>query len=184
MASSSSQNWKKGNSFHWTIGNHINYFTIIWVIRAIFHTFNLVPACVTCFCLSQLYIPGVIIVACVPSNLPVFMTMCVLMGFSMATLFLLPWWVSPQLGHSVLSPFQSPCQISSVSNLNAAHMNHSHHLCPTDEYSSNNPFCWLVSSPYLNWHVVLTWDMATCVVSAADMMGYWMALQGVVGSLD
>ncbi|KAK5895260.1 hypothetical protein CesoFtcFv8_011868 [Champsocephalus esox] len=39
----------------------------------------------------SLFIPAVIIVACVPSNLPVFLVMCVLMGFSVATIFLLPW---------------------------------------------------------------------------------------------
>lgn len=40
---------------------------------------------------SQLFIPAVATVACVPDNLPVFMLMCVLMGFSVATMFLLPW---------------------------------------------------------------------------------------------
>ncbi|XP_047219003.1 sodium-dependent lysophosphatidylcholine symporter 1-B-like [Girardinichthys multiradiatus] len=37
-----------------------------------------------------LFIPAVITVACVLSNLPVFMTMCILMGFSVVTMFLLP----------------------------------------------------------------------------------------------
>ncbi|XP_040927345.1 sodium-dependent lysophosphatidylcholine symporter 1-B-like [Betta splendens] len=40
-----------------------------------------------------LYIPSVTIV--VPSNLPVFMAMCVLMSFGMPTLFLLPWDLDP-----------------------------------------------------------------------------------------
>ncbi|KAM7411429.1 hypothetical protein PAMA_021428 [Pampus argenteus] len=44
-----------------------------------------------------LFIPAVIIVACVPSNLPVFMTMCILMGFSVATIFLLPWSMLPDV---------------------------------------------------------------------------------------
>ncbi|GLD50214.1 sodium-dependent lysophosphatidylcholine symporter 1-like protein [Lates japonicus] len=42
-----------------------------------------------------LYIPAVIIVACVPSNLPVLLLMGILMGFSMATVFLLPWSMLP-----------------------------------------------------------------------------------------
>nr|XP_061839407.1 sodium-dependent lysophosphatidylcholine symporter 1-like [Nerophis lumbriciformis] len=45
----------------------------------------------TVFIGFSLFIPASIIVACVPSNLPVFMIMCVLMGFSVATIFLLPW---------------------------------------------------------------------------------------------
>lgn len=44
--------------------------------------------------LSQLFIPAVATIACVPSNLPAFMFVCILMGFSVATMFLLPWWVS------------------------------------------------------------------------------------------
>eukprot|EP00064_Thunnus_orientalis_P011447 superscaffoldBa00001654_g11478 len=46
---------------------------------------------------ETLFIPAVIIVACVPSNLPVFMTMCILMGFSVATIFLLPWSMLPDV---------------------------------------------------------------------------------------
>ncbi|TNN73267.1 Sodium-dependent lysophosphatidylcholine symporter 1 [Liparis tanakae] len=46
---------------------------------------------------KTLFIPAVIIVACVPSNLPVFMMMCVLMGFSVATMFLLPWSMLPDV---------------------------------------------------------------------------------------
>ncbi|XP_068454449.1 sodium-dependent lysophosphatidylcholine symporter 1-B-like [Clinocottus analis] len=45
----------------------------------------------------SLFIPAVITVACVPSNLPVFMIMCVLMGFSVATMFLLPWSMLPDV---------------------------------------------------------------------------------------
>uniref|UniRef100_A0A8C2XA70 Major facilitator superfamily domain containing 2a-like 2 n=1 Tax=Cyclopterus lumpus TaxID=8103 RepID=A0A8C2XA70_CYCLU len=45
----------------------------------------------------SLFIPAVIIVACVPSNLPVFMIMCVPMGFSVATMFLLPWSMLPDV---------------------------------------------------------------------------------------
>uniref|UniRef100_A0A3B3B9C4 Uncharacterized protein n=1 Tax=Oryzias melastigma TaxID=30732 RepID=A0A3B3B9C4_ORYME len=33
----------------------------------------------------------------IPGNLPVFMTMCVLMGFSVATMFLLPWSMLPDV---------------------------------------------------------------------------------------
>uniref|UniRef100_A0A3B5AR91 Major facilitator superfamily domain-containing protein 2A-B-like n=1 Tax=Stegastes partitus TaxID=144197 RepID=A0A3B5AR91_9TELE len=44
----------------------------------------------TVFIGLSLFIPAVIVVACVPSNLPVFMSMCILMGFSVATIFLLP----------------------------------------------------------------------------------------------
>uniref|UniRef100_UPI0037E84BFF sodium-dependent lysophosphatidylcholine symporter 1-B-like n=1 Tax=Semicossyphus pulcher TaxID=241346 RepID=UPI0037E84BFF len=51
----------------------------------------------TAFIGLSLFIPAVIIVACVPSNLPVFMTMCVLMGFSVATIFLLPWSMLPDV---------------------------------------------------------------------------------------
>ncbi|XP_068589601.1 sodium-dependent lysophosphatidylcholine symporter 1-B-like isoform X2 [Cebidichthys violaceus] len=45
----------------------------------------------------SLFIPAVIIVACVPSNLPVFMVMCVPIGFSVATIFLLPWSMLPDV---------------------------------------------------------------------------------------
>ncbi|KAM4610614.1 sodium-dependent lysophosphatidylcholine symporter 1-B-like [Polymixia lowei] len=51
----------------------------------------------TVFIGLSLFIPAVIIIACVPSNLPVFMTMCVLMGFSLATMFLLPWSMLPDV---------------------------------------------------------------------------------------
>ncbi|XP_070824953.1 sodium-dependent lysophosphatidylcholine symporter 1-B-like [Chaetodon trifascialis] len=51
----------------------------------------------TLFIGLSLFIPAVSIVACVPSNLPVFMTMCVLMGFSVATIFLLPWSMLPDV---------------------------------------------------------------------------------------
>ncbi|MED6257644.1 hypothetical protein ATANTOWER_028745 [Ataeniobius toweri] len=44
-----------------------------------------------------LFIPAVITVACVPSNLPVFMAMCILMGFSVTTMFLLPWSMLPDV---------------------------------------------------------------------------------------
>ncbi|XP_054464707.1 sodium-dependent lysophosphatidylcholine symporter 1-B-like [Anoplopoma fimbria] len=45
----------------------------------------------------SLFIPAVSTVACFPSNLPVFMIMCVLMGFSVATMFLLPWSMLPDV---------------------------------------------------------------------------------------
>ncbi|XP_070767098.1 sodium-dependent lysophosphatidylcholine symporter 1-B-like [Enoplosus armatus] len=51
----------------------------------------------TVFIGLSLFIPAVVIVACVPSNLPVFMTMCILMGFSVATIFLLPWSMLPDV---------------------------------------------------------------------------------------
>ncbi|KAM6929872.1 sodium-dependent lysophosphatidylcholine symporter 1-B-like [Lycodopsis pacificus] len=44
-----------------------------------------------------LFIPAVITIASVPSNLPVFMIMCVLMGFSGATMLLLPWSMLPDV---------------------------------------------------------------------------------------
>ncbi|XP_029910644.1 sodium-dependent lysophosphatidylcholine symporter 1-B-like [Myripristis murdjan] len=43
------------------------------------------------------FIPAVIITACVPTNLSVFMIMCALMGFSLATMFLLPWSMLPDV---------------------------------------------------------------------------------------
>ncbi|KAM8754187.1 sodium-dependent lysophosphatidylcholine symporter 1-B-like isoform 1-T1 [Acanthopagrus schlegelii] len=52
---------------------------------------------VTVFIGLSLFIPASIIVACVPSNLPVFMIMCILMGFSIATIFLLPWSMLPDV---------------------------------------------------------------------------------------
>ncbi|XP_053705701.1 sodium-dependent lysophosphatidylcholine symporter 1-B-like [Synchiropus splendidus] len=51
----------------------------------------------TVFIGLSLFIPAVIIVACVPSSLPVSMTMCILMGFSVATVFLLPWSMLPDV---------------------------------------------------------------------------------------
>ncbi|KAM9350496.1 sodium-dependent lysophosphatidylcholine symporter 1-B-like [Symphorus nematophorus] len=51
----------------------------------------------TVFIGLSLFIPASIIVACVPSNLPVFMIMCILMGFSVATVFLLPWSMLPDV---------------------------------------------------------------------------------------
>ncbi|CAJ1084655.1 sodium-dependent lysophosphatidylcholine symporter 1 [Xyrichtys novacula] len=52
---------------------------------------------VTTFIGLSLFIPAVTIVACVPSNLPVFMIMCILMGFSVGTIFLLPWSMLPDV---------------------------------------------------------------------------------------
>ncbi|KAG7281066.1 hypothetical protein CRUP_027603, partial [Coryphaenoides rupestris] len=43
------------------------------------------------------FILAVTVVACVPGNLAVFMTMCVLMGLSLATMFLLPWSMLPDV---------------------------------------------------------------------------------------
>uniref|UniRef100_A0A3Q2R4D5 Major facilitator superfamily domain containing 2a-like 2 n=1 Tax=Fundulus heteroclitus TaxID=8078 RepID=A0A3Q2R4D5_FUNHE len=51
----------------------------------------------TVFIGFSLFIPAAITVACVPSNLPVFITACILMGFSLATLFLLPWSMLPDV---------------------------------------------------------------------------------------
>ncbi|XP_054644259.1 sodium-dependent lysophosphatidylcholine symporter 1-B-like isoform X4 [Dunckerocampus dactyliophorus] len=51
----------------------------------------------TVFIGLSLFIPASIFVACVPSNFPVFMMMCVLMGFSVATIFLLPWSMLPDV---------------------------------------------------------------------------------------
>ncbi|KAM3618124.1 uncharacterized protein V6R79_015922 [Siganus canaliculatus] len=52
---------------------------------------------ITVFIGQSLFIPAAIVVACLPSNLPVFMIMCVLMGFSVATVFLLPWSMLPDV---------------------------------------------------------------------------------------
>ncbi|KAJ3586683.1 hypothetical protein NHX12_013079 [Muraenolepis orangiensis] len=43
------------------------------------------------------FIIAVTVIACVPSNLAVFMAMCFLMGFSLATMFLLPWSMLPDV---------------------------------------------------------------------------------------
>ncbi|KAM9429710.1 sodium-dependent lysophosphatidylcholine symporter 1-like [Salvelinus alpinus] len=51
----------------------------------------------TLFIGLSLFIPAVTIIACVPSNLPVFVTMCVMLGFSLATMFLLPWSMLPDV---------------------------------------------------------------------------------------
>ncbi|XP_028309260.1 sodium-dependent lysophosphatidylcholine symporter 1-B-like [Gouania willdenowi] len=51
----------------------------------------------TVFIGLSLFIPAVIVVACVPTNLSIFMTMCILMGFSVATIFLLPWSMLPDV---------------------------------------------------------------------------------------
>ncbi|XP_004071000.1 sodium-dependent lysophosphatidylcholine symporter 1-B [Oryzias latipes] len=51
----------------------------------------------TLFIGLSLFIPAVIIVAVIPSNLPVFINMCALMGFSVATMFLLPWSMLPDV---------------------------------------------------------------------------------------
>uniref|UniRef100_A0A096LU60 Major facilitator superfamily domain containing 2a-like 2 n=1 Tax=Poecilia formosa TaxID=48698 RepID=A0A096LU60_POEFO len=51
----------------------------------------------TVFIGLSLFIPAVITVTCVPSSLPVFLTMCILMGFSVATVFLLPWSMLPDV---------------------------------------------------------------------------------------
>uniref|UniRef100_A0A3Q1EFJ5 Major facilitator superfamily domain containing 2a-like 2 n=1 Tax=Acanthochromis polyacanthus TaxID=80966 RepID=A0A3Q1EFJ5_9TELE len=51
----------------------------------------------TVFIGLSLFIPAVIVVACVPSNLPLFITMCILIGFSVATMFLLPWSMLPDV---------------------------------------------------------------------------------------
>ncbi|XP_062316502.1 sodium-dependent lysophosphatidylcholine symporter 1-like [Osmerus eperlanus] len=51
----------------------------------------------TLFIGLSLFIPAVVVIASVPSNLPVFMIMCVLMGCSLATMFLLPWSMLPDV---------------------------------------------------------------------------------------
>ncbi|XP_071333181.1 sodium-dependent lysophosphatidylcholine symporter 1-B-like [Trachinotus anak] len=45
----------------------------------------------------SLFIPAVIVPACVPSNLPVFITMCILMGFSSGVVILVPWSMLPDV---------------------------------------------------------------------------------------
>ncbi|XP_043987401.1 sodium-dependent lysophosphatidylcholine symporter 1-B-like isoform X2 [Gambusia affinis] len=52
----------------------------------------------TVFIGLSLFIPAVITVGCVPSSLPVFLTMCILMGLGVATVFLLPWVVGYKAG--------------------------------------------------------------------------------------
>ncbi|KAM6976798.1 sodium-dependent lysophosphatidylcholine symporter 1-B-like [Aplochiton taeniatus] len=51
----------------------------------------------TLFIGLPLFIPAVVIIVSLPSNLPVFMTMCLLLGLSLATLFLLPWSMLPDV---------------------------------------------------------------------------------------
>ncbi|XP_064877160.1 sodium-dependent lysophosphatidylcholine symporter 1-like [Oncorhynchus nerka] len=51
----------------------------------------------TLFIGLSLFIPAVTIIACVPNNLPVFVAMCVMLGFSLATMFLLPWSMLPDV---------------------------------------------------------------------------------------
>ncbi|XP_043987410.1 sodium-dependent lysophosphatidylcholine symporter 1-like isoform X3 [Gambusia affinis] len=51
----------------------------------------------TVFIGLSLFIPAVITVGCVPSSLPVFLTMCILMGLGVATVFLLPWSMLPDV---------------------------------------------------------------------------------------
>lgn len=80
VAGGSAENREEGHSFPGPLGKAAG-----WLAPhrgSLFQTF---------FPPSQLFIPAVIIVACVPSSLPVFLLMCVLMGFSVATIFLLPW---------------------------------------------------------------------------------------------
>ncbi|XP_034447139.1 sodium-dependent lysophosphatidylcholine symporter 1 [Hippoglossus hippoglossus] len=51
----------------------------------------------TLFIGLSFFIPAVTIIACAPSNLPLFVIMCILMGFSVATVFLLPWSMLPDV---------------------------------------------------------------------------------------
>lgn len=46
---------------------------------------------------QQLFIPVMIVLVSVSENFPVYMIMCILVGTSVATLFLLPWCVTPKL---------------------------------------------------------------------------------------
>lgn len=48
------------------------------------------------FVFQQLFIPVMIVLASVSENFPVYMIMCILVGTSVATLFLLPWCVKPK----------------------------------------------------------------------------------------
>uniref|UniRef100_A0A3P8WXF6 Major facilitator superfamily domain containing 2a-like 2 n=1 Tax=Cynoglossus semilaevis TaxID=244447 RepID=A0A3P8WXF6_CYNSE len=45
----------------------------------------------------SLYIPAVLVITCVPTNLPLFIIVCVVMGFSVATACLLPWSMLPDV---------------------------------------------------------------------------------------
>ncbi|KAG7520471.1 hypothetical protein JOB18_030043 [Solea senegalensis] len=51
----------------------------------------------TVFIGLSLFIPAVLIIACVPTNLPLSVLMCILMGFSVASVFLLPWSMLPDV---------------------------------------------------------------------------------------
>jgi len=93
VANSSSENWKKDRTFHRTIGEKSGIRLLLLLLLLLLFCFvNILLTHEAFLCLSQLFIPAAIVVACVPSNLPVFITMCILMGFSVATMFLLPWW--------------------------------------------------------------------------------------------
>lgn len=46
---------------------------------------------------QQIFIPVMIVLASVSENFPVYMIMCILVGISVATLFLLPWCVKPKI---------------------------------------------------------------------------------------
>ncbi|KAK3566066.1 hypothetical protein QTP86_025235 [Hemibagrus guttatus] len=46
---------------------------------------------------QQIFIPVMIVLASVSENLPVYMIMCILVGISVATLFLLPWSMLPDV---------------------------------------------------------------------------------------
>lgn len=114
VANSSSENRKESHSLHRTISKKSHIF---WAFYTSVSFLPMRPVC-----LSQLFMPASVIVACVPSNLPLFMIMCILMGFSVATIFLLPWWVTSQLGHKVLSPFRGPpSDLISIRTVRGAH---------------------------------------------------------------
>ncbi|XP_053279969.1 sodium-dependent lysophosphatidylcholine symporter 1-B-like [Pleuronectes platessa] len=51
----------------------------------------------TLFIGLSFFIPAVTIIACAPSSLPLFVIMCILMGLSVATVFLLPWSMLPDV---------------------------------------------------------------------------------------
>lgn len=84
MAVHAAEDWQKGDGFHGTVGeNRTNDSSLPLVSPP--------PPIPADLSLCQLFIPAVATVACLPDNLPVFMLMCILMGFSVATMFLLPW---------------------------------------------------------------------------------------------
>lgn len=78
------------------------------------------------FVFQQLFIPVMIVLASVSENFPVYMIMCILVGTSVATLFLLPWCVKPKPRSVYCSQLYSSLLSRAMSYSTAVH--HVHHL--------------------------------------------------------